>query len=219
MRSEFWHDRWHRGQTGFHRTHVDAYLVNHWAVLDAPTHGAVFVPLCGKSLDLLWLREQGHEVLGVELSDIAVQAFFMENAFPARRRRMKNFDRYEASRIALLRGDFFDLEPALVPNVTAVFDRAALVSWTPELRRPYVDRMTALTSIGTPTLLITVEYAQEEMSGPPFSVKRDEVERLYALRYEIKELARRDALPEEPRMRAKGVSKLVETCYRLILTQ
>ncbi|MEA2773553.1 MAG: thiopurine S-methyltransferase, partial [Acetobacteraceae bacterium] len=86
MQPEFWRDRWFRGQIGFHQPAVERYLEEHWADLDTVKGSCVFVPLCGKSLDLLWLRDIGHGVIGVELSDIAVQAFCMENGIPARRR-------------------------------------------------------------------------------------------------------------------------------------
>jgi thiopurine S-methyltransferase len=216
MRPEFWHERWSAGRIGFHQSATDRLLSEYWAQAAAARGGRVFVPLCGKSLDLLWLRDRGYEVTGVELSDIAVQAFFLQNGIAARRRVTPVFDVYEAANLQLLRGNFFDLTTARLGPVAAVYDRAALISWSPELRAPYVEHITALTSAGATTLLITLEYRQAQMPGPPFSVDRHEVVRLYSRGHEIQELARRDVLASEPRMQARGVSKLVETCYRLV---
>jgi thiopurine S-methyltransferase len=215
MQAEFWLDRWSNGQIGFHQASVDGDLIRHWRTLALPKSSRVFVPLCGKSLDLLWLRDQGHEVVGIELSDIALQAFFAENGIAARRRLVAGFDLYEAANLELLGGDFFALTPQLLGNVAAAYDRASLVSWTPELRTRYVEHLTALTGAGSETFLITLEYPQAQMKGPPFSVDSEEVHRLYSGHHSIHELARRDVLDTEPRMRARGLSSLTEVCYRI----
>lgn len=215
MQPEFWHERWRRGQTAFHQSQVDRHLRQHWQDLGLDRGSRVFVPLCGKSLDLLWLRDRGHSVVGVELSSVALQALCMENGIPARRRTKPDFDIYEAPNLELLCGDFFALTPASVGNIAAVYDRGALISWTDELRQPYVEHMTRLAPAGAKTLLITLEYPQVQTAGPPFSIPTAEVERLYADRFAIKELSRHDTLANEPRMRARGVTELFEVCYRL----
>jgi len=216
MHPEFWHERWAGDRIGFHQPSVAAALIAEWETVVGDRAGCAFVPLCGKSLDLVWLRARGHEVAGVELSDIAVQAFLMEQGIPARRTPARIFDTYEADNLRLYRGDFFDLTAARLGPVAAVYDRASLISWAPELRGRYVDHMQSLTSEGVPTLLVTLEYPQAEMHGPPFSVDRREVERLYLPRHEVHELSRRDILATEPRLQARGLSRLVETCYRLL---
>ena len=216
MEPQFWQNRWRNGQIGFHQTSVDRSLRRHWSAMNLATGSRVFVPLCGKSLDLLWLRDQGHRVSGVELSATALEAFCMENGVPARRRVQGDFDVYEAESLALYRGDFFKLTPSLLGEVAAMYDRAALISWAPELRSAYAGHMTALARSGMPMLLITLEYPQAQMSGPPFSVPRDEVERLYSPSFEIREIARQDILADEPRLRSLGVTALSEVCYRLV---
>jgi thiopurine S-methyltransferase len=172
--------------------------------------------LCGKSLDMLWLRDQGHFVIGVELAAAALEAFCLENGIPARRRVGGDFDVYEAENLALFRGDFFKLTPDLLGDIAAIYDRAALISWTAELRPAYADHVAVLAPSGMPMLLITLEYAQAQMPGPPFSVARDEVERLYSANFKIRELSRRDVLASEPRLRTRGVTALTEVCYHLV---
>lgn len=215
MQPDFWHDRWRTAQIGFHRAAIDDNLIRYWPNLYLPKAARVLVPLCGKSLDLLWLRDQGHAVVGIELSDIALQSFFMENGVTARRRALPRFDLYEAEDLECYRGDLFELTPEQLEKVAAVYDRASLVSWAPERRDRYVDHMTALTGTGTQTLLVTLEYPQTDMKGPPFAVDSAEVHRLYSRHHSIRELARRDVLGDEPRMRARGVSSLTEVCYRI----
>ena len=215
MRPEFWHERWRTGQIGFHQSSADRNLTRHWPSLRLDGGSRVFVPLCGKSLDMLWLRDQGHCVIGVELSATAVEAFCMENGIPARRRVLEYFDVYEAANIELFRGDFFALTPALLGSVAAVYDRAASISWTEELRAPYVAHLAALLRPGTHLMLISMEYPQAQMSGPPFSLNGADVRRLYSPYFEIHELSRGDILSKEPHLRARGLTELIEVCYHL----
>jgi thiopurine S-methyltransferase len=215
LQPDFWNRRWQTGQIGFHQSAVDRHLKSYWPDLRLAGGSRVFVPLCGKSLDLLWLQEQHVSVTGVELSAVALESFCMEHGIPARRRELEHFDVYEASKLRLYRGDFFALTPELLGLVSAVFDRAALISWAPELRAAYAARLTALTSPGTQTLLVTMEYAQSQMAGPPFSVSADEVDRLYARSHAIQRLSREDVLANEPRLRSRGLTQLREVCYRL----
>jgi thiopurine S-methyltransferase len=215
VQPEFWHDRWRTGHVGFHQSAVDQRLMAYWPRLKLAAASRVFVPLCGKSVDLLWLREQGHLVVGVELSAVALESFCMENGIPARRRLAGDFDVYQAERLRLYRGDYFVLSTEQLGDVGAVYDRAALISWPTELRESYAAHMAALTRPGTQTLLITLEYNQAQMSGPPFSVSADDVGRLYAAHHEIRQLGRQDALANEPRLRSRGLTELHEVCYQL----
>ena len=215
MQPDFWLNRWRAAQIGFHQMAVDRHLKAYWPLLKLPLGSPVFVPLCGKSLDLMWLREGGHSVTGVELSPVALESFVMEHGIPARRRVLADFDVFEAGGLKLYRGDFFKLTPTQIGNTSAVYDRAALISWTPEARQSYVKQLTLLTSPGTQTLLIAVEYPPEQMQGPPFPLTRDTIQNLYAGHYSIEELARHEILELEPRLKARGLTELREVCYRM----
>jgi thiopurine S-methyltransferase len=216
MQPEFWHERWRCGQIGFHQSAVERSLERYWPGLGVRAGSRVFVPLCGKSLDLIWLRERGHFVAGVELSATALEAFCLENGVLARRRRLAPFDLYEAENMQLFCGDFFALTPELLGHVTAIYDRAALIAWTPELRAPYVAHIAQLTPRGSRMLLLTLEYPQTQMSGPPFSVPSGEVAALYAPHFTIEELGREDILAQEERLRARGLTELAQVCYQLV---
>jgi thiopurine S-methyltransferase len=217
MQPEFWHERWRTGQIGFHQSAVDRSLRSHWSTLGLASPSCrVFVPLCGKSLDLLWLREQGHFVTGVEISPTALESFLLENGIPARRRTLAGFDVYEAANLQLFCGDFFALTPELIGQVAAIYDRAALISWTPELRGAYAAHIAELAPRGARLLLVTLEYPQSQMPGPPFSLPGEEIARLFASHFGLEEIARADILAGEARLRAKGVTRLNEVCYQLV---
>jgi thiopurine S-methyltransferase len=215
VQPDFWLDRWRTAQIGFHQAAVDRHLKAYWPLLEVPANSCVFVPLCGKSLDLMWLRDRGHWVSGVELSPVALESFLMEQGIPARRRVLAEFDVYEADGFTLFCGDYFKLTPALLGSVSAVYDRAALISWTPAAREAYVKQLNALTGPGTQTLLIAVEYPPEQMKGPPFPLTGDTIENLYASHYSIEELGRHEILELEPRLKARGLTELREVCYRM----
>jgi thiopurine S-methyltransferase len=154
-------------------------------------------------------------VSGVEISAIAVEALFMEHRILARRRVLDKFDLYEATSLRVFRGDFFSLDPALLGSVAAVYDRAALISWAPEMRTRYVQHIAALTLRGAQTLLVVVEFPQGQMAGPPFPVTEKDIDQLYGGDHAIEQLARQDILDIEPRHRARGLTELREVCYRL----
>jgi thiopurine S-methyltransferase len=215
LRPEFWYERWRTGQIGFHQPAVDRHLRRHWPDLGLAEESRVFVPLCGKSLDLLWLRERGHSVAGVELSAVALESFCMEQGVLAKRRTLDHFDVYEAAQIQLYRGDFFKLAPELLGSFSAIYDRASLISWTPDLRPAYVAQVAALSKPGTLTLLIAMEYPQAQMSSPPFSVSTEDIDLLYSGSHAIQPLSRQDILANEPRLRSRGLTQLHEVCYRL----
>ena len=137
MKKDFWLERWERAEIGFHQDEINPYLRQFWQALQLARGGEVFVPLCGKSRDMVWLREQGVFVLGVELSPIAVQEFFAEQGQIPQQVRSEKFASTLADGICLACGDFFDLSKADLAQVGAVYDRASLVALPPEMRERY----------------------------------------------------------------------------------
>jgi len=217
MKKDFWLERWEREEIGFHENEVNAYLTQYWHELHLAKGSAVFVPLCGKSVDMEWLREQGNPVLGVELSSIAVQAFFRANGCTPNYLASEKFDNYEANGIRILCGDFFDLSRDDLAKVRAVYDRAAMVALPPEMRERYVKHLVSILPPAAQILLITFDYPQPEMQGPPFAVSSAEVEALYREHAEIRLLVQRDVLAENPRFQKRGLTRLQESIYLLTL--
>jgi len=217
MKKDFWLERWKRKEIGFHQSDINPYLRQYWQALHLARNSEVFVPLCGKSNDLLWLRQQEHPVLGVELSAIAAQAFFEENGYTPHRASSVNFACYEADHIRILCGDFFDLRKGDLAKVGAVYDRASLVALPPDMRERYVRHIVDILPPATQILLITFDYPQPEMAGPPFAVSPDEVETLYRPHAEIRLLAQLDVLAQNPRFQERGLTRLQENIFHLML--
>lgn len=219
MEKEFWLERWQREEIGFHQNETNPYLRQYWGELHLDPGSAVFVPLCGKTLDMLWLREEGYPVLGVELSPVAVEAFFRENGYTPEHDTSGKFERCEANNIRILCGDFFNLEQEDIPQIKAVYDRASLVALPTEMRERYARHLVSILPVGTQVLLITFDYPQAEMSGPPFAVSVEEVESLYSPHAEVKLLAQVDALATTPRFQERGLSRLHENIFLLTVNR
>jgi thiopurine S-methyltransferase len=131
VETDFWHNRWENNLTGFHLDEVNPYLKANWTSLNLKAGARVFVPLCGKSLDLIWLAAQGYEVVGIELSPRAVEAFFTENNLTAEHQKIGNLEYWQAEDISLFCGDFFALTTEILGQVDAVYDRASLIALPP----------------------------------------------------------------------------------------
>jgi thiopurine S-methyltransferase len=217
MQKDFWLERWQREEIGFHEGVVNAYLTQFWGSMNIAPKGVVFVPLCGKSVDMQWLREHGHPVIGVELSELAVQAFFKENGYTPKQSSTAKFKQYEANEIRILCGDFFDLGRDDMAGVTAVYDRASMVALPQEMRVRYVRHLVSILPLATKILLVTFDYPQAEMPGPPFAISPAEVDALYSNHADIQVLAQIDALPQNPRFKQRGITRLQETIYLLKL--
>lgn len=189
MEHEFWHERWGDNRIAFHEGVPNELLVAHVDVLGRasatrgdgihPDNGVVFVPLCGKSIDMLFLAERGYRVLGVELSEIAGRAFFEENDLAYTVSDDGPFRACVGDTVTILCGDVFGLDAARLDAVTAVYDRAALVALPDALRAQYAGHLQTVLPGDAPMLVITFQYRQEDMDGPPFSVSPDTVRALY----------------------------------------
>ncbi len=217
MKKDFWLERWERGETGFHQNEINPYLIRDWQNL-YPTHGSkVFVPLCGKTKDMIWLRQQGHLVIGVELSAIAAQDFFAELGNIPHKSESAKFHQYEADGVLVLCGDFFDIGKDDIAGVGLVYDRASLVALPPDMRERYVRHLVGILQPATKILLITFDYAQHEMSGPPFAVSASEVDALYRNNADVHLLSQHDALPQNPRFQERGLSRMQENIFLLTI--
>lgn len=183
--NELWQQCWRDHDTDFHQTTVNTSLIRFWSTLGLAPDDRIFVPLCGKSLDLLWLAAQGHSVIGVELSPIAVRAFFKASRMQPARRKQGKFTLWQSGRIDILCGDLFDLTAADLGNVAAVFDRASLTALPEEIRHAYLAHLRKIVPASSKILLLTTEEPEaDETQGQPFAIA-DEISSLYALDYEI----------------------------------
>ena len=209
MDHDFWHERWRQGSIGFHEGRPNTFLARHGREL-AP--GRVLVPLAGKSVDMVHLAAQGHEVVGIELSELAVEAFFADHGLTPERATVGPYASYSANGITLLCGDFFLAAPEhLGGPLAGLYDRAAVIALPPELRRRYAQHVRGLMPAGARGLVVTFDYAQELMDGPPFAVSATELRTLYE-GLEVTEID--SAMADAPRLRAIGANA-VERCFTI----
>lgn len=178
MDMHFWHRKWETNEIAFHERQANPHLVKYVSALALAPGSRVFLPLCGKTRDIAWLLAQGYRVAGVELSKLAVDQLFAELEVVPEVTQHGTLQHYRAARLDVFVGDMFAMTPALLGPVDAVYDRAALVALPQEMRPRYAALLAALTD-RAPQLLISYEYDQSLLPGPPFSIGAGEVAELY----------------------------------------
>ncbi|WP_047540721.1 thiopurine S-methyltransferase [Methylotenera versatilis] len=188
MQANFWHQKWEKNQIGFHLPAANPLLVKHFFALNLKQGSRIFLPLCGKSLDIAWLLAQGYQIAGAELSAIAIEDLFRSLNLTPKITQKNTITHYSAPDIDLFVGDIFDVTPSMLGKVDVIYDRAALVALPVEMRKKYSDHLIKLTQLA-PQLLICFEYDESLHAGPPFSVGADEVKTHYQARYDLTLLA------------------------------
>ena len=226
MDAQYWQQKWDEGKIGFHQKQVNKQLVTFWpdvitADADQPgnANSCIFVPLCGKSLDMLWLHQQGHAVFGIDLSTKAVQGFFDDNQLRYKKDEVDGFQRFtgsgEADGITLLAGDFFKLTPPMVSHCNILYDRAATIAMPPAMRGDYTGHLAMLMRPGSRGLLVTISYDQSRMDGPPFSVTDDNLRDLLGKSFDLAELAHHSGPERVGNLAERGLETLDERVYLL----
>ena len=184
MEPDFWHDKWEKNIIGFHQNETNPFLVQFFKDLSLEKGDRVFVPLCGKTLDIAWLLSNGYRVAGAELSELAIGELFKGLGLEPEVSTAGELKHYSAKNIDIFAGDIFHLTREVLGPVDAVYDRAALVALPEAMRVRYVKHLMEITN-KAPQLLITFEYDQQAMDGPPFSVGNSEVTRHYQNDYDL----------------------------------
>ncbi|MFK3766621.1 thiopurine S-methyltransferase [Pseudomonas putida] len=213
MEPAFWHRKWADNQIGFHQAQANPYLQRYWPGLGLAAGSRVLVPLCGKSLDLAWLAGQGYRVRGIELSRRAVEDFFQEQGLQVQVRQQGAFEVWCSGEVELWCGDFFALRAEDVADCVGLYDRAALIALPPQMRERYMGLLSRMLPGGS-GLLVTLDYEQKLLEGPPFSVADEEVRRGFA-GWQVEEVEARDVIGESPKFSQAGVKRLVERVYRI----
>ncbi|MBV7434089.1 thiopurine S-methyltransferase [Cardiobacteriaceae bacterium TAE3-ERU3] len=209
MNPDYWHNRWRENRIGFHQATAHPMLTTHYTKLALPEQPRIFVPLCGKSHDIGWLLEQGAHVIGCELSPLAIEQLFTQlNLTPTSTTINGNLTHCHTEQLDIFIGNFFDLSPSNLDHIDAVYDRAALIALPPELRPRYSEHLHHLTN-NAAQLLITFDYDQALMSGPPFAVPEKEICQHYAASHHIEQLEQ-ITIPD-----FKQTCPATETIYKL----
>ncbi len=184
MDANFWHQRWETNEIGFHKTEANPLLVKHFKELSLEEDSRVFLPLCGKTLDIAWLLSNGYRIVGVELSELAIKQLFRELGVEPGISKSEGVIQYSATNINIYVGDLFNMSGDMLGPVDAIYDRAALVALPEKMRSRYTRHIRKITG-QAPQLLICFEYDQTLMEGPPFSISREEVYKHYRDTYDI----------------------------------
>ena len=203
-----WNQRWTEGRIGFHSHQVNARLNAHLDLLTGGRSRRVLVPLCGKSLDMKFLKDRGHEVVGVELVESALDAFFDENDLEVTRGEQNGLRALSTEGITTYASDFFEVSPQAVGTFDCVWDRAALVALPPDVRDRYAEHLTSLVAPGGRILMVSFHYDPQRMNGPPFSLGGDEIEARFSRDFEVRTLEVDDWLPHEPHWAKRGLDWL-----------
>ncbi|MGZ8957429.1 MAG: thiopurine S-methyltransferase [Methylosarcina sp.] len=185
MEASFWHQKWERGEIAFYESEANPFLVTHFEKLNLAKGSRVFLPLCGKTRDFSWLLTCGYRVVGAELSELAVNELFKELGLEPKISIAGKLTRYSAKDIDILVGDIFDLSAEYLGPISAIYDRAALVALPSGIRERYTSHLMNISGTA-PQLLISYEYDQLVMEGPPFSVTENEVMQHYEAAYQLK---------------------------------
>lgn len=188
MDASFWHQRWTKNEIGWHESKVNPLLVRHFDELALEKGSRIFVPLCGKTLDISWLHAHGYRIAGAELSKAAIEQLFAELGLKPNISQLGEVEQWSANHIDILVGDIFALSSETLGQVDGIYDRAALVAFPEDMRNRYTRHLTELTE-KAPQLLICYDYDQRCIEGPPFSIIDEEVKRHYSSAYHLKLLS------------------------------
>ncbi|CAA6809342.1 MAG: Thiopurine S-methyltransferase (EC [uncultured Sulfurovum sp.] len=185
MEADFWHKLWETNNTGWHLDDTNPLLETFFSELQLKENSRVFIPLCGKTLDIVWLLSHGYKVVGAELNEIAIKELFKSLSVEPKIKKLGELTLYQAENIDIFVGDIFELTAESLGKVEAIYDRGALVALPQEMRVAYSALLKQISKTA-PQLLINFEYDQTLMDGPPFSISKAEIEIHYAESYAIK---------------------------------
>lgn len=218
MQLEFWNDVWReQDQPMFDQKTPNSLLLQTYSQWAPPAGSKIFVPLCGRSIDMSWIRAQGHAILGIECAESAVKSYFELHYHDYKLIPHFNaYTTYEADLCTILVGDFFHLDTKFTEDCLGCYDRASLVAMPAKMRIDYSQKMAQLMPPGSRTLLLTFEYETPDVIGPPFSVKALEIQDLYGANFQIKELQRIKTIPKNPKFLDAGIPSVSEVVTLLI---
>jgi len=185
MQADFWHNLWETNETGWHLDDTNPLLLEFFSQLQLEANSRIFIPLCGKTIDIKWLLNQGYKVVGAELNENAIKELFSSLSLKPEIQKLGKLMLYTADNIDIFVGDIFNLSKDLLGDIDAIYDRGALVALPQEMRIRYTSMIKSLAD-SKPQLIITFEYDQSLLEGPPFSITKSELEGHYKDQYSIK---------------------------------
>ncbi len=218
MEKNFWLKAWNDNRIGFHRQSYHPKLIEHFPREELPKKANILVPLCGKSLDLIWLANQGHHVIGIELSPLASQQFFHENGLNYQEKSSKTGTSFRSEgnlSIQIFNEDFFEFSFKKIETIHFIYDRAAIIALPPIKRKLYFKKLSPIIQQGAKKLLISLEYDQNQIAGPPFSVPEKEIQDYCHEKFQITLLDQEMVTAKNPKFLDCGMKELSQKVYSI----
>ena len=187
MDADYWHEVWKKNEIFFHMEKMNPILLKFAPTL-VDKNTQVFVPLCGKSLDLVWLMKHTKHVYAIELSETAIKQFFLEQKIDYKVRDVHDFQIFESQNLSIYCGDLFKLNLKDI-EIHFIYYRAALVALPYHMRMDYYNKIKNEIKNSFSWLLSVFDYPENIMQGPPFSVTYDEIHANLNNHYHIKLLS------------------------------
>lgn len=221
MSVDDWNKRWDKDQTQFHMPKVHPVLQKHIQRLtDGKPHLRIFVPLSGKSLDLKWLLDQGHEVVGCDCSERGCQEVFDRDGIPfsSEYRHTVKSNLYKATdgrKLTMYAGDFYDLHRKELGEFDCVWDRGSFVAVPVTRRKEYSDILVSTMTNETKYMLDCFLVDNEIFGGPPFDCCENDVRKYFGKQCVVEKFEERDAFTKW--QASWGLKTFVEEVYMLTL--
>jgi len=218
MGRDFWLTRWAKKQIGFHQGSYNRALIEYWPTLGVSERAAVLVPLCGKSLDMRWLEAVGHAVYGVDFSESAIAEYFEDAGETPQCDQGNYLLRFKGAGSTLYAGDFFDIAAPDVPRVKGVYDRGALGALAAPMRARYADHLQRIVPDGAHILLLTLEFDEDKVTGPPFSVSDGEIVELFSGRCRVEKLESALVGDLPGKFAEAGIPEVTQSVHHIVKT-
>ncbi|XP_013388873.1 probable thiopurine S-methyltransferase [Lingula anatina] len=190
-RLDGWIGAWERNSTRWHMPNVNCFLEEFLDVLLAGKKAAkILVPLCGKTIDMKWLADLGHTVIGVDGAEKAATEFFTEQNIAYK---VEPCDAIQGTlccsmdnKIRIYVGDFFKFNQDFEGQFDAIWDRASLVAIDESDRLQYVNILNSVLKPGCHCLIEAMDFIPSEKSGSPHAIPLECVRELFGNDYNVK---------------------------------
>lgn len=212
MSNKIWKSMWKHNQFQFHQPIINPLLQQYLPQLQLSANDDILVPLCGKSLDMDLLIDSGYHVIGIELSKIAIQAYFDARNIKPQHEKKGQFIRWWHNDIEIWCGDIFNLTDNDISHVKTLYDCASLTALPSESRPHYVQHFYEKLSKQSQILLITTESADEHQLESA-SMIDSEVQSLYENYYQIELLHGQSSLKQDPEHPGAAIMPMDEKVY------
>jgi len=206
-RTQMWKDRWDAGQIGFHKSDVHQTLVKYIDKLfPNGNKGKIFVPLCGKTVDMKWLADNGIDVIGLDAVRVSLEQFYSEHNIENSVEKCADLGQeaevFKSSdnKIRLYCADMFKFSPDIEGTFDAIWDRGSLVAIYRKDVPTYAEIIKKLLKPGASCLVEVFEYDVSIFDGvdnpqkppPPHPVLEEELRRLYEPDCSVEQLDRNE---------------------------